>query len=128
VWEPIARIAGLLHFLLPDSKINPARARLEPEAFADSGIPRLFHDVYRLGGQKKRCTVRLVGGAEISGHAPDGVLNVGRRNILAARGILWRNGVMVEGEAVGGTTARSVILAAATGVLTIKANGGVTEL
>lgn len=128
VWEPMARIAGLLHFLLPDSKINPARARLEPAAFADSGIPLLFHDMYRLGGQKKRCNVRLVGGAEISGHAPDGILNVGRRNILAARGILWRNGLMVDGEAVGGTAPRTVILAAATGRLTIKMHGSVTEL
>ena len=128
VWEPVARVAGLLHFLLPESTINPARARVEPEAFADSGIPRLFHDVYRLGGQKKRCRVCLVGGAEISRHAPDGILNVGRRNILAARAVLWRNGIMVEGEAVGGTVPRTVILAAATGALTIKANGTVSEL
>ena len=27
IWDPAARVAGLLHFLLADSKINPERAR-----------------------------------------------------------------------------------------------------
>ena len=34
-----------------------------------------------------------------------GGLNVGQRNALAARRVLWQNGVFVHGEALGGTDA-----------------------
>src|SRR5882762_6952443 len=47
--EPTAGVAGMLHFLLPDARSNPVRAKTEPAAFADSGIPMLFHAAYALG-------------------------------------------------------------------------------
>jgi chemotaxis protein CheD len=132
LWEPHARVAGLLHFLLPDSSLNQARAQREPAVFADTGIAQLFHAAYALGAQKPRCQVRLVGGAEIGGHKPaggDGVFNVGRRNVIAARGILWRNGVLVEGEDIGGTLPRTLTMSAVDGRVTIKTDGRVvTEL
>ncbi len=45
-WNPGAAVAGLGHVLLPDSRINPARAERQPAAFADTGIPLLFHTAY----------------------------------------------------------------------------------
>jgi chemotaxis receptor (MCP) glutamine deamidase CheD len=35
-------------------------------------------------------------------------LQIGRRNILAARGLLWRNGLMTRAEATGGAVPRTV--------------------
>lgn len=67
VWDPTARVGGMVHVLLPDSKINPARAEVQPGAFADTGIPLLFHAAYQKGAKKGRCRVHLVGGATISG-------------------------------------------------------------
>jgi len=132
LWEPRARVAGLLHFLLPDSSLNHVRAQREPAVFADTGIAQLFHAAYALGAQKKRCQIRLVGGAEFRGHkstGTEGVFNVGRRNVIAARGILWRNGVLVEGEDIGGTRPRTLTLSAANGRVTVKTDGRVvTEL
>jgi chemotaxis protein CheD len=128
LWEPKARVAGLLHFLLPDSSLNLARAQQEPAVFADTGISLLFHAAYGLGAQKKRCKVLLVGGADIGGHGDggtDGVFNVGRRNVLAARGVLWRNGVLVEGEDIGGTAPRTLTLGVADGRVTVKTDGRV---
>ena len=55
-------------------------------------------------------------------------VGVGRRNILAARGVLWRNGVMIEGEEIGGTVPRTVTLAVADGQIKVKADGVVIEL
>ena len=128
LWEPKVRVAGLLHFLLPESSLNQGRAEREPGVFADTGIARLFHSAYALGAQKKRCQVRLVGGAEIGGHKADGregLFNVGRRNVLAARAVLWRNGVLVEGEDVGGTAPRTLTISAADGRITVKTDGRV---
>lgn len=108
IWDPVARVAGLLHFLLPDSRINPARARVQVGTFADSGIPALFQAAYRLGVDKTRCEVTLAGGAELAASGSMSKLQIGRRNVLAARGLLWRNGLMTRAEAIGGAIPRTV--------------------
>jgi chemotaxis protein CheD len=107
LWDPVAKVGGMVHVLLPDSKINPERASTQPGAFADTGIPLLFKTAYAQGAVKSRCRVHLVGGATISG-ALQMEPSVGKRNVLAARQMLWRNGVMVEKEHVGGSVARNV--------------------
>jgi chemotaxis protein CheD len=126
LWEPTARVGGILHFMLPDSRLNGARARLQPGAFADTGIALLFRSAYELGAQKKRCVIRLVGGAEIAAPRPEGsesIFDVGRRNVLAARGVLWRNGILVDSELVGGTAARTISMAVGDGRVVIKSDG-----
>ena len=130
LWEPSARVGGMLHFMLPDSALNGDRARLAPGSFADTGIALMFRAAYELGAQKTRCIVRLVGGAEMSAPVSppvEGMFNVGKRNILAARGVLWRNGIMIRGEAVGGNSPRTVTLAVADGQITVKADGRVVS-
>lgn len=112
IWDPAVRVAGLLHFLLADSKINPERARQQVGTFADTGIPALFQEAYKLGLDKKRAEVRLVGGAEIATAASPSNLQVGKRNILAARNLLWKNGVMIRAEATGGNVPRTVRISA----------------
>jgi chemotaxis protein CheD len=119
LFDPVARVGGLLHFLLPESRINLARARVQPAAFADMGIPLLFQRAYALGLTKASCIVKLVGGSEVTGTSGAASLAVGKRNALAARNILWRNGVLVKGEALGGTIARTVTLSLADGRIEI---------
>lgn len=109
LWDPTARVGGMIHVLLPDSKINPTRAEVQPAAFADTGIPLLFRTAYQYGVEKRRCRVQLIGGASIAG-APQVEQSVGKRNVLAVRQLLWRNGVLIEREVVGGTSARNVTL------------------
>jgi chemotaxis protein CheD len=121
LFDAAARVAGLIHVLLPESRINPARAAEQPAAFADTGIPLLFQSAYRLGAEKKRCVVHLIGGAEITAaRHGNGAFNIGRRNILAAKNALWRNGVLISGESVGGTIARTVDLAVGDGRIQIR--------
>lgn len=119
LWDPEAGVAGLIHVLLPDSKINPTRAAAQPAAFADTGIPLLFRSAYEMGVQKKRCQVRLVGGADVTSIGACGE-SVGKRNILAARSLLWKNGVMVQKEAVGGSEARTVSLHVSDGAVQVS--------
>ena len=110
VFDPVVHVAAMLHFLLPESYINAARGRERPALFADTGIPLLFQTAYRFGLEKRRAIVKLVGGAEvISGSSvSESSFKTGRRNALAAKQMLWRNGVMVRGEDIGGNIARTV--------------------
>lgn len=110
LYDPVTRIGGLLHFLLPESRINQARAQVQPHAFADTGIPLLFQSAYARGLNKKSCVVKLLGGADVTGDGTKASMGVGKRNALAARNILWRNSVLVKAEALGGSTARTVTL------------------
>ena len=118
VFDPVARVAGMLHFLLPESSINPRRAEEHPGVFADTGIPLLFQTAYGHGLVKKRAIVKLIGGAEMP-PATKGWFNTGHRNLLAARNLLWRNGVFVAAEDVGGTGARTVHLSVGNGRLQV---------
>ena len=49
------------------------------------------------------------------------------RNVLAARAILWRNGVLVEREVVGGNDARTVSMRIGDGVTRIGSGPGAEE-
>lgn len=118
VYDPVVQVAGMLHFLLPESSINPARAQEHPAVFADTGIPLLFQTAYDYGLNKQRAIVKIVGGSEMPQTATAG-FNTGRRNAIAARNMLWRNGVFIAGEDVGGTHARTVHLSVETGRLQI---------
>jgi chemotaxis protein CheD len=125
IHDPAAQVAGLLHIMLPDSSIDREKAERQPYMFADTGIPALFHAAYALGASKKRMSVRLVGGAQVLD--PNGIFNIGKRNHLACRKVLWSAGVMVQAEAVGGTVSRTVRLEVASGRLLWTSNGGPSQ-
>jgi chemotaxis protein CheD len=109
IFDPVAHVAAMLHFMLPEARINVERARQQPATFADTGIPLLFQSAYRYGLEKRRAIVKLVGGAEITASV-DSAFRTGQRNALAAKQVLWRNGVLVNAEDTGGNTARTVQL------------------
>ena len=128
IWDPVARVGGMLHFLLPDSRINPQRSAQQPAAFADTGIPLLFQAAYALGFQKARALVHIVGGAETAEETASAPLNVGRRNVVSAKNLLWRNGVLIRNEMTGGSVPRTVTLSLETGRIRISAGrDGVVE-
>jgi chemotaxis protein CheD len=125
IFDPERQVAGLLHFLLPESRINPQRAMEQPATFADTGIPLLFQAAFERGAQRARCRVCLVGGAEVAAHHSAGpcAFNIGRRNQLAAKNTLWRSGVLIDREDTGGKTIRTVHLRVADGRLQVSTGG-----
>lgn len=65
-----------------------------------------------------RCKVRLVGAATVPGQ--NGSDKVAKRNLLAARAALWRRGVFLDGEDVGGTRARRATVTVENGRLIVE--------
>jgi chemotaxis protein CheD len=121
IHDPMAAVGGLLHFMLPESSLNPDKALQNPFMFADTGIPLLFRAAYGLGAEKRRLVVRVAGGAQVMDE--NGVFNIGKRNHLALRKILWKAGVMIHGEEIGGTSSRTVRLEVSTGRFLIRGPG-----
>ena len=126
VHDARAGVGGLLHFMLPDSTIDRGRGLENPWMFADTGIPRLLDQVFARGASKRRLTARAAGGASMMD--PERVFDIGRRNYLAMRKILWKAGVLMQGEAVGGARSRTVRLEIGSGRFLIEEDGQVREL
>ncbi len=124
--DATAGVGGLLHYMLPDSSIDHARGRDNPWMFADTAIPMMLEKLLARGASKRRLTVRAAGGASMMDR--ENIFDIGRRNYLAMRKILWKAGVMVHGEAVGGVYSRTVRLEISTGRFLIQEAGEVREL
>lgn len=121
IHDPVAGVGGLLHFMLPESSLDRAKAQQNPYMFADTGIPSLFHSAYQLGAEKRRLNVAVAGGAQIMD--PEGRFNIGKRNSLAMRKIFWKAGVLVKSEETGGTVSRTVRLDIADGTMFLRGPG-----
>lgn len=126
LYDPVKRVGGLLHIMLPTSSIDPAKAASRPFMFVDTGVPRLFHAVYGLGGDKSRLLVKVAGGAQFMDEKK--IFNIGQRNTQTLRELLAKNGVVANAMDVGGVTSRTVRMKLDTGDVSIQSPGQTTYL
>ncbi len=122
VYDPVARVGGLLHYMLPDSTLDEKKAKDNPAMFADTGIPSLFKACYSLGAEKRRMIVKAAGGASILDDT--NFFRIGQKNIMAMRKIFWKNNVMIASEDTGANHNRTVRLDMATGKTFVRTSGG----
>ncbi|MCP4446233.1 MAG: chemotaxis protein CheD [Myxococcales bacterium] len=120
-YDQDSRVAGLLHVLLPQSKTDKARAAQRPATFADTGVPALVRAMQALGANPQTSRFRLAGGASMLSTSK--MLEIGRRNVLAVRKAIWKAGLLVEGEAVGGSQPRTMSVDLGTGIVTVSSPG-----
>ncbi len=118
IYDPVAKVGGLLHYMLPESQLAPEKAKSNPAMFCDTGVPRLFRAAYDLGAVKTRLVVKVAGGSQLLDD--NGTFNIGKRNYLALRKLFWKNGVMIQAEHVGGSLSRTLKLDVSSGVVTLK--------
>ena len=127
IYDPVARVGGLLHFMLPESSLDSAKAQKNPCMFADTGIPHLFKSAYQLGAKKQRMKVIVAGGSQVLDQK--GFFNIGKRNYMALKKIFFKNNVLIDHENVGGNSNRTVKLKVKDGSIWLKVSGkGVIEI
>ena len=120
VYNKNRKIAGMIHIALPEASVNPPKAKLLPGYFADTGVPMVIDWIDRItGGNRKTFSYRLYGGASILDE--NNRFDIGRRNALAIKRLLWRYGCGVIKEDVGGTSSRTVSIDVSTGEVAVKA-------
>ena len=118
---PRFHTAGLLHLALPESEINSELARRQPAKFADTGIPVMLEKMARMGCQRKDIIIKLAGGARILN--ADQHFEIGKRNILAVKKILWKYKLGAVAEDVGKNYSRTVTVEVATGKVVLSSPG-----
>ena len=128
VHDPVAGVGGMLHVMLPTSTIDPARGEANPFMFVDTGVPRLFRDCMKAGARRERLVVKVAGGSFTGEDERADQFQIGKRNVIMLKKLLWKHGVMLHAEDVGGRVSRMMALDIADGAVTIKINGNKTRL
>ncbi|MGQ9695849.1 MAG: chemotaxis protein CheD [Thermodesulfobacteriota bacterium] len=121
LYDPVTKVGGLLHFMLPESRIDPLKAKKCPWMFADTALPLFFEEFYKLGGVRERMKVKVAGGSKILDDSE--FFSIGKRNYLTLRKILQLNNVPLNGEDIGGQGNRTMTLEISTGKVFVKISG-----
>lgn len=121
LYDAAMHTGGMLHYQLPCSSMEPERAVEKPFMFADTGMELLIGKLVSMGANKKRMHVKIAGGAAME-TGPKG-FDIGKRNHLAIRKVLWKHGMFIDAEDVGGTWPRNMYLDLETGAVAVKGGG-----
>jgi chemotaxis protein CheD len=120
--DPTRRAGGMAHILLPSKSL--ARDVSNPGKFPESAVPLLVERLCALGGDPGRLVAKLAGGASMfASLMTPGSVQMGERNIAAARNALRLAGIPVIAEAVAGQAGRTVRFAVSDGRVEIRSVG-----
>lgn len=122
IHDPAVHVGGVLHVMMPVSSINPEKAKANPYMFVDTALPMFFQKLYAKGCEKRRMVVKVAGGANVHGKGNDRFA-IGKRNYMMLKKVFWKNGVLIESEEVGGSSARTMYLEIGTGKVWLSTAG-----
>jgi len=122
-----AGVGGLLHVMMPLSSINPEKAENNPFVFVDTGVPRLLNELYDVGASNARLRVTVAGGAAV-GNSKNDRFEIGKRHFIVFKKLMWRNGILIGAQDVGGSCARTMRLEMDCGRVEITSGSETREL
>ena len=120
LYDPATKVGGMIHCMLPLSRIDKAKAEANPCMFTDTGVSALIQGLINVGASKSRIVAKVAGGA-----APlntNGMFQIGERNFTVLHKVLWKNNILIAGKDVGGTAARTMSLCINDGTTMIRSN------
>ena len=120
-YDPMIRLGGMVHIMLPN---NMESGNSNMFKYADTGIPATLRKMEVFGGTKSRLICKIAGGArmfEVQGSSSIG--NIGQRNIETVKKVLAKEGIHISKEDVGLNYARTLLLDAETGIVTVRSFG-----
>jgi len=123
LWDPVA---GMIHSMLPLSKIDPSKAAGKPCMFVDTCVPALLKEMFDRGAKRKNLVAKVAGCASLLDDKK--LFKIGERNYTVLRKILWKNNILISAEDIGGTVSRTMVLYMADGRTTVKVGGREREL
>ncbi len=120
--DPITKIGGLAHIMLPDSKQIKNNSNLYK--FADTGIDELIRLLLLKGASRQRLVAKIAGGAQMFAFQnKSDLVRVGERNAEACVEILKRLNIPLLAQDTGLNYGRTVVFYPETGDYKIKAVG-----
>ena len=114
--DPVARIGGMNHFMLPDRAGNNTTLLSEPARYGAHAMEMLINNLLSMGARRERLEAKVFG----AGRVLAGMSDVGARNAQFALEYLERERIPVHARDVGGESARKVYLFVETGRVLVK--------
>lgn len=118
IHDPVAKIGGLAHIMLPSANGNAGR---NPCKYADTAIELMLKDILSLGASRVRLKAKMAGGSQMfsfPGKQP--ILKIGDRNAEAVEQELKRMGIPLVTADVGGSFGRTIHFDVGTGELRVR--------
>ncbi|MEM7779731.1 MAG: chemotaxis protein CheD [Pseudomonadota bacterium] len=103
LYDPIAQVGGMNHFLLPKPLDEAAEAKFD-RSYGLFLMELLINDMLKQGAQKHRLKARVYGGANINANLGP----IGSENAAFARKFLRDEGIEIVHEDLEGNRARRV--------------------
>lgn len=107
------KIGGLAHIMLDyanDRKVNPLR-------FSDKAIDALLGDLLFRGCKKESLVAKIFGGSSMFSNL---LLGVGKKNVMAVRRRLKKEGIEIVSSDIGGKRGRSISFDISNGSVIVK--------
>ena len=105
LWDPVALVGGMNHFLLPGSNDTRMQStKTDAQRYGVNLMELLLNELFRQGAVKSRLKAKLFGGAAIV----KGLTDIGALNAQFAENFLKEEGIELIGGSVGGTYGRKV--------------------
>lgn len=124
-YDPVARVGGLIHCLLPNAVGAREKSRRNPFTFVNTGVAMMVRKLIDRGAEKHRLVFKAAGGANMRN---DTLFNTGARNFQELERLLGRNRVKLAAQDVGGTKPRTVFLYMDSGRVVVRSRGEESEL
>jgi chemotaxis protein CheD len=117
--DPVARVGGLNHFLLPSFGGEVE----DSPRYAPAAVELLVQRMLAEGARQSRLVAHVVGGAAVLAAFSSSPNHLGARNVSAAYELLAARGIKVTSRDVGGTRGRKVVFVPRTGSLSVALIG-----
>jgi chemotaxis protein CheD len=115
--DPLMRVGGMNHFMLPEDNSVPGRAPVGlATRYGSNAMESLINDVLKIGGLRERLEIKIFGGGRVLAHMTD----IGARNIDFVRNYLSTEGLRTNAQDVGGEQPRKVIYYPAEGRVRVR--------
>jgi chemotaxis protein CheD len=122
LYDPHARVGGMLHALLPTANGNGRGGK--PTKYVDQGVPLLVEKLLGLGAKRYRLAATLCGGAwMLNGSGSSESRHIGALNVQAALAALQAERIRIKAHATGGSVGRTIKLLLADGSVMVKMMG-----
>ena len=120
IYDPVARVAGLLHSILPISKMDSQKSIRFPSVFVDTGVNLLFREAAKLGEEKKRFLVTAVGCSSLMDEKV--FFQIGKKILLYLESFYGKN-ILIDKHDIGGVSSKTVKISVMDGNITVKTRG-----
>ena len=115
--DPIKRIGGMLHAMLPDSRMHH-NAGDRPAMFINTGVPLLLDTLLQAGARRESLVCKVFGGAQLL--SADKFFRIGAQNVDAFYELSRELGLTVEVWEVSGRVNRTIRLLNRTGEVSVR--------